>query len=339
MTRMPHACAGLLACLLFWGHPVPAHALCVPDVEQNRPLLGDHYLYTPYNTNIRIFVDDPNSVDVGQPFGQIQLHMAPNSWGPRPQPYFACSGAGHVEIVGQGQPILGDVYPSDLAGIGFRINIGGRRLPLREQRSVSSYPGPTDVLATIALVRTGQISATGPFSQTFAYERVDGQTLFEYQLPTLTTTPPQQPTCLLHHIDPVDLGTHAASRFTGVGTVTEARDFQVELTCSGGSAGTRTKAYATLTDNTDPGNVSDVLSLYASRVSGLGVEILRNGSPLHFGQQTAAPGSPNVWEAGTIVPGQASLRIALQARYRQTAISVTGGGPAHAQALLTINYR
>ncbi|CAB5715416.1 P pilus assembly protein, pilin FimA [Delftia tsuruhatensis] len=95
----------------------------------------------------------------------------------------------------------------------------------------------------------------------------------------------------------------------------------------------------TLTDNTNTGNTTDALSLSTPQVSGVSVQILRNGIPLHLGPQNG----PNSHYLGTISPppggGAFSYSIPLQARYKQTGSSVSGGGQANAEALVTINYQ
>ena len=75
-----------------------------------------------------------------------------------------------------------------------------------------------------------------------------------------------------------------------------------------------------------------VLALTGSQVSGVGVEVLRNGAIQGFG-------AANGWQAGTISQGTANFQIDLEARYRQIRNPVSGGGSANALATFTIDYQ
>ncbi len=172
--------------------------------------------------------------------------------------------------------------------------------------------------------------------------------LYEYILGNSSVTPPiVNPTCNLQTIPTVSLGAYPISRFTGTNTVTPLKDFDITLNCQGGSQGSSINATMTFTDESNRANTSDVLSLDTSQsqVAGVGVQIFWNNSPVRFGPPTTAPGSSsNVYALGTITPpGQGgtafTYTIPLQARYKQTASHVTGGGNANANATVTINYQ
>lgn len=298
-----------------------------------------HYIYRAITT-ITDFHPNPNSLPIGQRIGSIQMRMLLNSIGTAS---YSCSpfpSSFSLDLFPGPTIRENGAYPSGIPGIGiFSMTIDDKPFP-REILSIQSLLSlrPNDIRSEIILVRTGTIRSLGPFNGTFAYETVDGQRIYEYRFNEIPAIIPQKPTCALQPISTVPLGTHAITKFTQVGTTTQPQDFEVQLACSGGDPGTSTTAHVTLTDNSDTSNTSDVLSLYSSHVTGIGVQILRNGRALRFGPQGAVIGSPHVWEAGTITPGNATFRIPLQARYLQTG-PVTGGGQANAQALLTINYQ
>src|SRR5258708_21693727 len=83
---------------------------------------------------------------------------------------------------------------------------------------------------------------------------------------------------------------------------------------------TQIKPFVTLSGTTDT-QVPSVLALTGSQVSGVGVEVLRNGAIQGFG-------AANGWQAGTISQGTANFQIDLEARYRQIRNTVSGGGRA-----------
>ncbi|RQT14447.1 type 1 fimbrial protein [Burkholderia contaminans] len=126
--------------------------------------------------------------------------------------------------------------------------------------------------------------------------------------------------------------------FKGVGTTTPERDFSIKLNCVGGDEGTSTNAHVTLTDNSNPGNLSNQLSLSPdSDASGVAVQVLKNGKPLSFGPDSSAAGNPGQWEAGNIPQGMGTFTIPLTARYIQTGAKVKGGN-ANAVATFTMSY-
>ncbi len=129
-----------------------------------------------------------------------------------------------------------------------------------------------------------------------------------------------------------------ARDFGGIGGTTPERDFSIQLNCSGGDEGTSTNAYVTLTDNSNSGNRSNLLSLTKeSKASGVAVQILKDGTPLSFGPDSSAPSNPNQWKAGNIPQGQGVFTIPLTARYIQT--GTLKGGTANAVATFTMSYQ
>ncbi|KEH14844.1 hypothetical protein GY15_01520 [Delftia sp. 670] len=101
------------------------------------------------------------------------------------------------------------------------------------------------------------------------------------------TLVPINPTCtLVSDSISVPLGTHPDTRFTGLGATTDKVPFSIQLSCSGGDPNTQIKPFVTLSGTTDT-QVPSVLALTGSQVSGVGVEVLRNGAIQGFGAATA----------------------------------------------------
>lgn len=300
----------------------------------------------------------------GESIGNINILSmgAINSERP-PIATFRCSGGAQQIRYESSANLSGGVngiYPSGLPGIGYRIYLRtqdglpftGHLVPRNDPNTLPNdvnygikSPNDPPINVYIDLIKTGPIIAIGPFNNAFAVEKMYGQTLFEYQFSgTIPIIYPHKLTCALQPIPAVSLGKHPISTFTGPNATTSPMDFEVSLDCGGRTPGASINATMTFTDNTQPGNMTDVLSLYTSNVTGVGVQILKGGSPVHFGPQNAGIGSPNVENVGPITqPGPAAgrftYRIPLQARYKQTGATVGGAGPANAQAMVTVNYQ
>lgn len=189
-------------------------------------------------------------------------------------------------------------------------------------------------MITIDFIKTGRISLTfdeiqiqGPFLEM----RIAGDLAAQYAFTDITLIP-TNPTCTVVSDNiTVPLGTYPTTRFTGLGTTTDKVPFSIRLSCSGGDPNTQVKPFVTLSGTTDT-QYPSVLALTGSQVSGVGVEVLRNGTAQGFG-------AANRWQAGTVSQGTANFQIDLEARYRQIRNAVSGGGSANASATFTIDYQ
>ncbi len=154
---------------------------------------------------------------------------------------------------------------------------------------------------------------------------------------------PVFPTCaVVQKSIGVPLGNVELSKFSGANsTAGNIASFNIALTCGGGSAGTSVDAYITLSDQTVPGNRSNVLSLTAaSTATGVGIQ-LRNGQDkaVGFGPDSDAAGNVNQWLVqSSIGVGSRSFNIPMTARYVQTGARVTPGS-ANGVATFTMSYQ
>jgi type 1 fimbria pilin len=141
----------------------------------------------------------------------------------------------------------------------------------------------------------------------------------------------------------VPLGNVPRTTFTGLGSVSKEKPFNLVLECSGGDAGESRGINITLTDPASSGgNTSTTLPLTpGSTASGVGIQVLRdNGTLVSYGPDSAAVGNPNQWRAGTVmgaISGTETFTIPLKARYVQTAPDVTAG-IADGLATFTMSY-
>ncbi|MBP0609665.1 MULTISPECIES: fimbrial protein [Burkholderia] len=122
----------------------------------------------------------------------------------------------------------------------------------------------------------------------------------------------------------------AASKLNAVGMTAGDRDFAISLSCKAG-----TNLYVTLTDLTDPGNMSNALTLTPDATAkGVKLRILRNGQPVSYGPDSSAVGNPNQWYVGS--SGSVSS-IPLSAQYIAT--GVVSGGKVKGAATFTLSYQ
>lgn len=153
-----------------------------------------------------------------------------------------------------------------------------------------------------------------------------------------------QPTC---EVDTrtvlLDIGSVTPDALSHPGAVSRPSSAGViRVTCNGGTPGARAAIYAALTDNNQPGNTSDELSLsdegVAGTAGGVKIQILREGS------STALPLGPiptdvtpaHLWFAGNWANGTES--ITLRARYVRVN-GPLGAGRADGAATFTLIHQ
>jgi type 1 fimbria pilin len=132
-------------------------------------------------------------------------------------------------------------------------------------------------------------------------------------------------------------GYGTVSGFTGVGSASTARSFNIALSCSDGDASVTTRINTTLTDQTNPANLSSMLSLSStSTAGGVGIQIQDGTAVLSYGPDSDTVGNANQWSAG--ITGNGSFNIPLTTGYVQTASAITPG-TANGMATITMSYR
>ena len=142
----------------------------------------------------------------------------------------------------------------------------------------------------------------------------------------------------------VPMGAVPILRFTGLQSTSIPQHFDITLECKGGAPESVLRPHITLTDANDTSNQSTVLTLSQTApdgkpvATGIGIQILKDGTALGYGPDSNVPGNTNQWSAGTIVQGVAQFKIPLTAKYVQTAAAVTTG-QANGRATFTLNYQ
>lgn len=305
---------------------------------------------------------NPNNYAVGQVIyrgaGTVQINNASPANGGKPT--FICNpkavpyGVGIIPNNDPNTTTVGvatnGIYPTSIPGIGLRMSGAfspGVYFPTAVD---AAYSGTLSWLQnftiTVEIVKTANTVGSGTLTGAFAAyspSPTSGpiEVLFAWDGGGVPIQP-VVPACTVQTSDiRVPMGAVAASVFTGPGSVGPTKDFSIDLNCAGGDPGTSVGAYVTLSDAANTGNLSTTLPLDAtSSAQGVGIQILRNGSPVAFGPAATGKtiGNTNQWKAGTIAQGSPSFSVPLQARYIQTGARVNGG-TANSQAVFTLAYQ
>lgn len=257
---------------------------------------------------------------------------------------YRCSAA-HGQRAGftQSFPHIGEgIHRTNLEGIGIKIT-GSET----DASRYFSWPVPTIThpLGTIdvtpwyrlQLIKTGPVtSGVLFFPQTIIRHSFEPYTQANTARLTMVQTRVEvvsaDPTCAVDpgsKTIPVNLRDHPAGFFDAVGKVTAPQPLEIRLNCVGGSSGSRLNVSYTVSDASNPGNQTSIISL-ASNASarGIGIRLLRSdNTPIMLG--TRQPG-------GTVGAGPVTHRIPLLAQYVQTTARVTpGSAPGRAMFLMS----
>lgn len=163
-----------------------------------------------------------------------------------------------------------------------------------------------------------------------------------YSISLTYVPPPVAPTCAVSNwTRDVPLGQHPTSDLTDANGITPYQNFNIVLNCSGGSGGGQRRIYVTMTDNNQPANRSNVLSLASgSTAQGVGIRIERssggNFTPVSFGADSASIGNAGQWQHGTTTGG--TVTIPLRAAMIRTGTGTVTPGLVRGRATFTMAY-
>jgi type 1 fimbria pilin len=251
-----------------------------------------------------------------------------------------------------GVPGSFNTYSTGIPGLGLRFSFGGGTSATYYPYTINwpalnapngPYSVPSSNTLYVELVKTGTITTSGTISGEVAgWFFENGVTkMVSIVVNGGITIKPAVPTCTV--MTPtlnVPLGNNVpTSAFKGVGTTSSSsgQPFNIQLQCSGGASGAVTSMYMTLTDQTNPGNVSNVLSLAAgSTATGVGIQVQNGGTIVGYGPDSSVTGNTNQWYVGQ--SGNGTVNIPLTARYVQTGAVVTPGS-ANGIATFTMSYQ
>ncbi|MGC1330298.1 fimbrial protein [Pseudomonas sp.] len=237
------------------------------------------------------------------------------------------------------------VYATTVPGVGLRVvqqqPLETQFWPRRDVRLEPSHATPSAAYV-VELVKTGPLQEgrlrLPPAGVTRRYGALEATALRFSQADIDIVL--NKPTCDVAADSQqvtVNLGQRDTRDFTGPGSTTQAVPFSLRLACEGGGGGDSLFVHLTLSDASDPGNRTTVLSLRNDATAlGVGVQVLRsNGQPVSYGADAGHVGNPGQWLAGAVVAGQRSFEVPLLARFTQTGNTVT---PGTAGALATFTF-
>lgn len=263
-----------------------------------------------------------------------------------------CSTSGETTLTFLGQQESGQpagVFYTGIPGVGARFKTKYRNCPQGYwpvvcRSNFGPEPGPIEFY--IELIKIGSLRPTTAYCCGVAVALMDppypeGAYVGFTYAGTVSVIMKRKPTCSFPSNSSIQasLATVSAGSFRGVGSTSPERPFKIDLSCKGGDGVTPMDAYVTLTDATDPGNRSTVLTLSPeSSAKGVGVEVLNGTTVLGYGADSSELGNPGQWKAGTVSPGTSVFSIPLAARYVQTESVVTPGS-ANARATFTMSYQ
>jgi type 1 fimbria pilin len=328
----------LIACLaLLLGGP-EAYAACtktktLPDTVINLP------------ATITVPPDTPNGTVVAESDHVPVVGAIPGQ-------FATCTGGGTLSwALVAGSNVAGRMGSTSVPGIGYIAynaisGVTGSGDTLDQQYSISGTDAPPSfgangAVVMVQLVKTGPITPgsltlnpTGPgvlgrVGSFFAGSQA------VYNVKVAGTTSVISPTCTVTTTSPkVTLDPIKPSALTGIGSTAGGAALPLRLNCSGSGS----QIFITLTDNTDPTNTSNQLSLKpGSTASGVKLQVLNPaGTPVAFGPDSSAKGNKNQWKVGATSAG--TINIPLTARYIQSGSPVKPG-TVNGVATFTMSYQ
>ncbi|HBY9716921.1 TPA: type 1 fimbrial protein [Klebsiella aerogenes] len=289
---------------------------------------------------------DPGAFSIGQTIytavGNVTINNANG------EATYTCTGTQErLYMSGYGTP-TNSVYPTSIPGVGIKMSDDGANYYpmtgpyLPNESSLHPIIGwKLTYPIYFTLIKTGEISTGGQLQGPvlkYTVGNAGGQMLKEVSWSEPVDIRPTIPSCVVQNTSiSVPLGNVPATIFSGVGTYSSSVPFDIVLSCSGGSTGSYTDAYVTITDSTNPGNRSNILSLTSdSGAKGIGIQILAGSTLINYGPDSSVVGNTNQWSAGRISQGTSSFVIPLTARYVQTGNIIPG--EAVGIATFTMSY-
>ena len=328
----------LFACLALLLAGAQAHAACKPTRTFDDAV-------ATFPATISVPPDTPNNTVVADVFVALDTITAGQ--------YATCTGGGTVSwAVQAGSIVPNRAGATSVPGISYRAYLGLSGVTasdsLDTQHDAQSLSGGPDAPAfgsggagiNVQFVKTGPVTpgpltvnpsgpgVAGRFASFFAGNgvvfnvKMGGAT--SVVVPTCTVTTPTRDV----PVDPI-----APKALTGIGSTAGNASVSLGLNCSGSG----TQIFITLTDNADPTNTSNQLSLKSgSTASGVKLQVLSKGTPVKFGPDSSKKGNTNQWKVAASAAGP--IDIPLTVRYIQSAATVQPGS-VNAVATFTMSYQ
>lgn len=243
------------------------------------------------------------------------------------------------------------VYETGAPGIGFILGIkdfnGSQYIPLQAER-IKTFPAdgtsniPSDLgwSAKVTYVKTAATLKTGTYTipsifaaELTAYDSLANMgTAFISINATTITVSAAGCTVGADRAD-INLGTLDVSTLPSLGSTSPSGSFNVNLTCD-----PLVSVNAVITDQTTPTNTTSIATLTSdSTASGVGVQLMYNGTPMPLGPDSSAEGATNQFFIQRTNFATETLSLPFQARYVRTGDIIPG--TANALASITFSYQ
>ena len=240
-------------------------------------------------------------------------------------------------------------YSTGIDGIAMSIMFSNRFTSTFIQEGTYSIPEGINYLPQhrfrLKLIKTGKIKKKegSKISGVFAHEFIGGQSTPNYS--SIIKIDPfydvkieiSQNTCSYSN-QTVILPTAQIKSFNKVGQTSGSHHFNLPIQCTANIEESPIDVYIKLIDAINTGNNTSILTSASSAqtgntpaASGIGIQILKDGSPLSLN---------STWKAARLPAGQpaGTLQIPLEARYIQTNATVSPGS-VQARATVTLSYQ
>jgi len=277
-------------------------------------------------------VDVPATIvnDPAIPQGSVLYTSAPTAINHRVD--FNCNSSGSngwglVNDAGTTPPVSENLFPIGTTGVSYRVIQTGNYIypyPFFDLGNGNWYEQD---LVTLELVKTGPI-ADGSFlqGQLASFKAGNpGNYILDAVITLANRLTFTAPACTANaSVINVALPTVTTQAFTGVGSVTGLKSFQIALTCSSGAT-----VRITLDTTTPVAGKPGVIAPSSGSTSGIGVQLLDSSgmTPVSFGVPRVIGATPN-----------GVLNVDYVARYYQTGATVSAGSLG-ATATFTLSYQ
>lgn len=348
-SRVKHLNAGMLMLLaMMVSSQVFARGKCEPTAASVLPALT---LTVAPNHPVGQVI----GASGGYAFGPSAGHAMRCSYVEWPFQYYAGS---HIRLLSSAYSghtfnsggVSMPVYNTSVPGVGFAMMAKDPNYPFKpvSHNQVELYgrthnkPQFWGLDGRVFFVATGPVSAGTISSQQLASFIISDADIaspgfHSVILSTVHISPPAKPTCQITTTAVVlPLGQVPIRSFGAVGSTAGNVSRNISLSCAGGGGDTR-DVFITVTDQTQPSNRSTTLTLSSdSNAKGVAVQLLRGGTLISYGADSATVGNQNQWFVGST--GNGTVNIPISARYVRTAQDISPG-TANGRATFTMAYR
>lgn len=224
--------------------------------------------------------------------------------------------------------------PTGVEGISYKLSTNSQTVMWPTSSNANTWGWSTGLEVTVVLYKSATTVTSGTIQpqKIGSYYVQTSEDTSKVSLADIQLTGTVQVTalgCTLASSDSltVDLGNVPSRNFSGVGSTAGAKDFNVNLECDAGTNVNVNMTGKQSADSTDVGVLALTGAGSTGVSSGVGVQVLYNGTPLALNSDVVL---------GTSVAGGAST-YTFSARYIQTLSKITAG-TANTIATLNISY-